>query len=205
MATVPAICNLALGHLGSAVEVTSISPPDGSYEASQCARLYPIARLEALEAHDWTWAKKRVALAQATTNPSTVWTYAYAAPSDMLQPLRVLQSAVVFDFEMVLWSERGTADFEREGDLILTHEPEAVLLYKIDVTDTTKFSETFSIYLSYILGALLAGPIVKGDAGVKTALGLRRIAGAMLGQAATQNANASAESNEYVPEALRRR
>jgi hypothetical protein len=217
VATVPDICNLALGHLGSAAEVTSIDPPDGSYEASQCARLYPFARREALEAHDWTWSKTRVALAQAPTNPSEVWTYAYAKPSDMVQPLRVLQQVTLFDFyqapwpslvtadEMVLWSERGTAQFEMEGDLILTHEPDAVLLYKKDITDTTKWSTTFGLYLSYVLGAMLAGPIVKGDAGVKTAMGLRKIAAAVLGQAATQNANSSAETNEFIPEALRRR
>lgn len=217
MATVPAICNLALGHLGSSVEVTSITPPDGSYEASQCARLYPIARLEALEAHDWSWAKKRATLAQAPTNPSEVWTYAYARPSDCVQPLRVLQQVTLFDFyqtpwpnivtadEMVLWTERGTANFELEGDLILTHEPDAVLLYKYDVVDSTKFSTAFAVYMSYLLGAYLAGPIIKGDAGVKAALGLRRLAAAMLGQAASQNANSSAETNEFVPEALRRR
>lgn len=216
MASVAAICNMALSHIGSDATIVSLSPPDGSVEAGHCARFYPIARAEALESHTWTWAKKRAALSQVT-NPSTVWTYAYALPSDCLGPVRVLQQNSVANFiswpwtdpvtadELVLWTERGSAEFEVEGQVLLTHEPDAVLLYTQDVTDTTKFSTSFTVMLSYLLASYLAGPIIKGDAGATAALRLRGLAARVKGEAAAADANGSVERADHVPEHLRRR
>lgn len=216
MASVSDICNMALSHIGSDTVVTSISPPDGSVEAGHCARFYPIARTEALEAHPWTWSKTRKALA-TVTNPSEVWTYAYALPSDCLRPLRVLQQTSVFEFvtwpfveivtadELQLWTERGSADFEIEDGVLLTHEPDAVLLYTRDVTDTTKFSTDFLVYLSYLLASFLAGPIIKGDAGAQASARWRQAARALKGEAAASDANGSAERAEHTPEFIRRR
>ncbi len=216
MASVADICNMALSHVGSSTEVVSISPPDGSVEAGLCARFYPIARKEALESHRWTWCKKRALLAP-TTNPSEVWTYAYALPSDCISAARVLQKASVFDFvwwsfvlpvtadEYKLWTERGSADFEIEDGVLLTHEPDAVLLYTRDVTDTTKFSATFTSFLSYLLASYLSGPIIKGDAGAKAALQWRQIAARVKGEAASDDANDSSERNDFVPSNIRAR
>lgn len=210
------ICNMALSHLGSDTVVASIAPPDGSVEAGHCARFWPIARKEALESHKWTWSKTRTALA-AVTNPSTTWTYAYALPADCLSPARVLQQNVLMDFvpwpfgayitadEMHYWTERGSADFEVEDGVLLTHEPDAVLLYTRDVTDTTKYTTGFAAYVSYLLAAYLAGPIIKGQAGAQTASALRSIASKMKGAAATDDANGSAERTDFIPDHLRNR
>lgn len=207
-------CNVALSHIGSDTVVVSIAPADGSVEAGHCARFYPIARKEALEAGTWTWAKTRTALA-AVTNPSTTWTYAYALPADCLSPKRVLQQAVLLDFvpwpfgtyvtadEATYWTERGTADFEVEDGVLLTHEPEAVLLYTRDVTDTTKWTTSFGVYVSFLLASYLAGPIIKGQAGAGAALNLRRLADQMKGSAASDDANGSAERTDFIPDHLR--
>lgn len=217
MASIVDICNMALSHLGSDAVVASISPPDGSVEAGHCARFYPLARREALEAAKWTWSKTRQPLAQVT-NPSEVWTYAYTMPSDCSSPMRVLQRAAVADFvawpygsmlltvdELALWTERGSADFEVEGGVLMTHEPDAVLLYTRDVTDTTKFSSTFLTYLSYLLGAYLSGPIIKGQDGMKTALAMRKIADQVLASASMDDANGSSEGGEFIPAHLKAR
>jgi hypothetical protein len=212
MASVSDICNMALSHIGSAADIISISPPDtNSAEAGHCARFYPIARKEALESHKWTWSKKRVALA-TVTNPSTIWAYAYALPSDCLRPMRVLQQSLVDYFDLwpqpdelmtadnlVLWSERGSADFEIEGGVLLTHEPDAVLLYTRDVTDAAKFSGAFTTFLSYLLASYLAGPILKGNTGAQAAGKFREIAAQVRGEAAANDANSSAERNEHMP------
>ncbi len=180
MPSVSDICNMALSHVGSDTTVTSITPPDGSVEAGHCARFYPIARKEALESSKWTWCKKRELLAPVT-NPSTIWNYAYALPADCLSPVRVLNKAYVQNYitwpyqdiitadDIQMFDERGSADFEVEGGVLLTNEPDATLLYTRDITDTTKFSTAFTVFVSYLLAAYLAGPIIKGSAGAQTA------------------------------------
>lgn len=210
------ICNLALNHLGSDALLSSINPPDGSTESGYCARYYPVARQELIEMFPWTFAKTRVALSQVT-NPSSTWTYAYAAPSDMVQPQRILTASTLdaygfFPFggllradEVALFTERGSAQFESENGMLLTHEPDAVLLYTRDITDTSKFTAGFTVALSYLLASYLAGPVLKGSTGADAALRLRKVAQGKAGEATTNDANSSVETSQYVPEHIRRR
>lgn len=216
MASIADICNMGLSHLGSDAIVTSISPPDGSVEAGHCARFFPIARAELLDSFAWTFAKKRVALA-ATTNPSTVWGYAYAVPSDCMNALRVLNSFTLLDYgflpyygfvtpsELAVFNERGSADFEIEGNVLLANEPAAVLLYTIDVIDPSKFSPSFVAALGYLMAAYLAGPLIKGNEGAKTAGTFRQVAKNVAQGAMAKDANNSSEPAAQTPESIRAR
>ena len=207
------VCNLALSHLGSEAQVASISPPDGSVEAGHCKRFFVLARQEALEMAPYTWTKRRAVLA-LVDNPSTVWPYAYALPSDCLVPKRVLQA--VQPLETALWptgparvaddllrfSERGSAEFEIEGRTLLTGEPEAVLLYTRDIPDPASWSPAFVSGLSYLLAGYLAGPLIKGDAGAAAGRKFRQAASDVLTSAAVMDANRSHESGEFIPTSL---
>jgi hypothetical protein len=51
------------------------------------------------------------------------------------------------------------------NDVILTDQVNAVLRYTSIVTDTTKFSPLFTMALSWHLASMLAGPLLKGEAG----------------------------------------
>lgn len=208
------VCNMALSHFGSESVVTSLSPPDGSVEAGHCKRFFALARKEALEMAPFTWTKKRAALA-AVDNPSTVWAHAYALPNDCLSPLRVLQqatvqewvfwpgSAVVTQDDIRFFSEHGSADFEIEGQTLLTHEADAVLLYTRDITDLTKFTATFLSGFSYLLASYLAGPLIKGKEGAAAGRELRAAARDVLAGAAVQDANGSSERLDFIPSSLR--
>ena len=55
MATQIDIVNLALSALGSGATVKSINPPDGSAEAKQAAKWFPIAVQRIIEEHDWAF------------------------------------------------------------------------------------------------------------------------------------------------------
>lgn len=216
MASVADICNLALNFVGSDAVITTITPPDGTVEGGLCARFYPISRRLCYESHTFSWTKTRASLAQVT-NPSSVWAYAYALPSDSLTPLRVIQQSLLpatfpWPFgititadEAAFWTERGSADFEIEGDVLLTNEPDAVLLYTRDDADTTKFSEQFVLYVALKMASFIAGPLVKGDAGRKLAIDLIRQAAAAKGDAAAGDANSSSETSEFIPSAVRAR
>lgn len=209
------ICNTALSHLGARTQVAAISPPDGSVEAGYCARFYPIARRELIESHSWSFAKTRVALAEVA-NDSDIWTYAYALPSNCITPLRVLQlkyltladlpyppTLYLTDYEITrydqLFSERGSAHFDVENGVLRTNEPEAVLLFKRDVTDTSKFSPTFVSALGMQLASYLAGPIIKGMDGAKVGAQWREAAERMAARAAARDANGGSENNDHVP------
>jgi hypothetical protein len=201
------ICNMALSHLGADAIVASISPPDGSAEAGYCARFYPIARRELIDAHGWAWAKARATLAEVT-NPSTIWTYAYALPSNCIRPMRVLQLGALAALAtnepttLSLLDERGSSFFEVESGVLLTHEPEAVLLYRRDVTDSSKFGPLFTSSFGLLLAAYLAGPVIKGLEGANVGIKRRGEAFSMLAKAAAADANSTVESNEFTPASL---
>lgn len=203
MASVVQICNMALSHIGSEARVSSINPPDGSVEAGHCATFYDLARTELLEPGNWAFALKRAALAEVT-NPSAAWAYAYAKPSNCLRALRILRpsiAAAVLTRNLALephTDDRGGATFDVEGDVILTNEPDAVLLYVQDVTDSTKFPASFTSALSYLLASYLAGPIIKGNEGVRVGDAMRQRAMTLADIAATASANAS--SAESLPQ-----
>jgi len=206
------ISNTALGHLGARAQISAISPPDGTVEAGYCARFYPIARRELLEAYPWPFATTRVTLAEVT-NPSTVWDYAYALPSDCLKPLRVLAETVattlygiidLYDHLPALRyedsiSERNSADFVVEGNVVLTNEPEAVLIYRYDVIDTSRYSPMFVSAAGMLLAGYLAGPIIKGLDGARTGAQWRQAGHEAAAKASASAANGSSAGNDHVP------
>lgn len=221
------IANIALSHIGADAVVTNLSPPDGSVESGHCARFYPIARKELIEYGNFSFAKRRTTLAEVT-NPSEIWAYAYALPSDCVKPMRVLQQRYLSDVGLFLplggllghwldwkavdevFTERGSADFEMEttetgSKILLTNEPEAVLMYKRDVTDTTKFTPLFTSALGMLLAGYVAGPIIKGADGARIGANWRQQGFAMADKAAAVDANAGSERAQHVAEHIRMR
>lgn len=217
MASVVDICNMALTHVGADNQISSISPPDGSAEAGYCARFYPIVRKRMIDDWVFSFTKHRVVLAE-TDNPSKIWTHAYKLPADCVQPLRILQLNYLAGFSSALltyplasytnynwlvidglYNERGSSNFEIEGDLLLTHEPEATLLYKRDITDTTKFTPLFTEAFAMLLASYIAPPLIKGLEGAKIGAAWREQAIAACERAQTNDANASSERAEHVP------
>jgi hypothetical protein len=209
-----AICKLALAHVGATVILASINPPDGSAASERCAAFYPVARQELLESHSWSFAKKRVALALLSDNPSDVWTYAYAKPTNLLKPKRILTAGVLALSPLIeeqcwgastTFKERESAEYEIEGDVVLTHEPDAVMIYLADVVDVSKYTAGFTSALALLLGSYLAGPMVKGNDGVALGLKLRQAYDNVAARAKASDANSSTESSEFIPASLRRR
>lgn len=223
MASAVDVCNMALAHLGAETLIASISPPDGSAEAGYCATFYPMARRLAMEAHSWSFAKTRATLAQVT-NPSTVWAYAYALPSDIIDVVRVL-SLSSYDAAVqqlnddylhapgtaAWWSsfyqltESASASCDIEGEVLLTNEPDAVMIYLRDVTDTSKWSPSFTVSVAQLLAGYLAGPIIKGVDGMRIGQAWTASGQALLSKSATTDANASSERAEFIPQSIRAR
>lgn len=194
MASEVQICNLALSNLGNRGRVVSIDPVDGSAEADYCASFFALARNELLEMSDWAFARTRVALA-TTTNPSSVWTYAYSLPSDCLVPRRILvDESGVFEEDGEPWN--------REGQVLLTDKENAELVYTKVITNAGLFSPSFCTALAYLLSAYLAGPIIKGLDGTKASIEFRKMAVAIANTAASNDANQSDLPVQWLPSNL---
>lgn len=220
MASAVDICNTALSLIGADALVSSISPPDGSVEAGHCARFYPLARLAMIEMGNWSFPKTRAVLAEVD-NVSTIWTYAYALPADAIDAKRILRpDSTTNSISMsdpfgslypqvpsyfIAIDESAGAPFELDGGVIRTNEPDATLIYSRDVTDTTKFSHSFVIALSYMLASYLAGPIIKGMPGIQIGKALRQEAMQLAAASSAGEANNGLTINEPVAAQLRAR
>lgn len=179
MASEVEICNVALAHLGDTATVASLDPPEGSAQAEHCARFYPIARDSLLEMHAWNFATARVRLAEIVSEWPQ-WRYAYAVPADFMRALAVLPADSIDDLNMpaivtpalttLPSAGRVPRPYVIETDstsnlVILTNEPDALLRYVREVSDTTRFSPLFTMTLTHLLASMLAGPIIKGAEG----------------------------------------
>lgn len=177
MASDVEIANLALSHLGDSATVADLDPPEGSAQAEHCARFYPLARDALLEMRNWTFAMRRTTGA-ALTSETTTWQYAYAFPTDAISIIAVLPPDASGDYNALAWPP---CEFEpintytpqpyvvetlsTGARVIYTNQEDALIRYKARVTDTTKFSPLFTLALSHYLASMLAGPVIKGDAG----------------------------------------
>lgn len=219
MASAVEICNLALAHLGDTATVASIDPPEGSAQAEHCQRFYPIARDSLLEMHFWNFAMRREALAQITNN-NAQWKYAYALPNTVLNPVSVLPPEAADDYSTkfvptdtpyfahnyspVIAAGRYvpqpyTIETLSDGTQVLyTNQENALLRYTAKVTDTAQFTPLFVMTLSWHLASMLAGPVIKGDAGAAEAKRCQQMMAAYLAQAEASDANQRSIKPEHI-------
>jgi hypothetical protein len=201
MASEVEISNLALSHLGDSATVASLSPPEGSAQAERCARFYPLARDVMQEDFNWSFCVRRKMLALVADWNSGKWAYAYAAPSEMIRPISISLADASSDQVDSFGTQTG-APFQMESTdtgqlVILTNLPDAELRYTVKVSDSTKFSAQFVEALSWRLASMLAGPIIKGDAGMQMTQSCLSIAKNMGSDAAVKNANSSQETHAW--------
>lgn len=203
------LTNTALAHLGQDAQVTSIEPPDGSPEAGYAKRFLAMARREMIETYEWNFTLRRARLAPLAENLNNQWTFSYATPADCIKPRRIptpglLMSDSIFAYAPgaqtgIIASSQNSAPFAFENGVLYTNEPEAELVYQVDVPDPNKFTPMFFSALSYLLAAYLAGPIVRGKAGVASAQNYRQLALAMANNAAVSDANSASEHHDFTP------
>lgn len=200
MASEVDICNLALGHLGDNATVASLEPPEGSAQAEHCARFYPIARDALLELHDWNFATKRALLAQVD-NLWSQWAYTYLQPADCLRVIAVLDKNAAHDQSISIPAPYSQSHLANTGlgqytpvefvcetndsgdEVILTNQVDAMARFVAFVTDTTKFTPLFVTTLTWKLAAMLAGPVIKGEAGRAESKRCEAMASVWLGKA----------------------
>ena len=153
------IGNLALSHVGAEHDIESLE--EQSPEAAEVALWYDFARQQALEAFDWSFARKRVVLTlhgdtiSTTTNQplAGVWGFRYKYPNDCViarkiqHPNAPPDDALPFEIELSLNGAEKT---------ILTNMENAVLVYTFDQEATKLFTPGFVLAFSYALASHIA-------------------------------------------------
>jgi hypothetical protein len=155
MASEVDICNLALGHIGDAAEITSIAPPDGSSQAALCKKFYPISRDECLAEFDWGFAMKRQLLAKLSGTAPSGWNYWFTVPN----PFLAARAVVAEDYDTP--SEYKLESDGDHGTVVLTMVDPAEMWYTSTISDTTKFPPVFVHGLSWMLASYLSIPITR--------------------------------------------
>jgi hypothetical protein len=151
------ICNLALAHINQTETQISNLDTDTGTVAIQCRIHYDIARRFVLADHNWNFAKKRLALTDIGSPPST-WQYRYDYPSDCLK-MREIERLTRQDVPVPFDIEDDGTD---SGLSIVTDVDEAVGIYTRDVQNVSLFSPSFVTAFSWFLASELA-PALTGD------------------------------------------
>lgn len=201
MASAVDICNLALSHLGDAATVSSIDPPEGSVQAEQCKRFYPIARDSLLQSHLWNFNVYRSTLA-LLTDEMDQWDYIYAWPNnaidiftvfnyeksdDYREPASEIADGVIPVFGAYVPQPYSIETLSDGSRVICTNVEEALARYSVLITDTSKFSPLFVEALGWSLASKLAGPIIRGKEGREEAVRCLQMANLLIGQAAAND------------------
>ncbi|MGA0397094.1 MAG: hypothetical protein ACO3O3_08030 [Ilumatobacteraceae bacterium] len=198
------ICNLALANLGEQARVTSIDPSDGSREADLCAQFFDLARDQMLEKHAWDFALRSVTLTKRSSSPRVDYKCAYDYPDDVLSVLSVVRSDVDYNYKTMgnTGQKPYSVELDANGDrVLLTDEENALLLYVAKVTDSTKWSSLFVRALSWQLACHLAGPVLKGEEGMKMIQMCEQMADRTFRQATKHDGDhkRDVDTNDHVP------
>jgi hypothetical protein len=168
-----AICNLALSRVGEKANVVSINPTDGTELSEACARFYPLALGAVLEAHPWSFATKRVTLAQRQGYISDPWLYAFSAPDDFARTIDVRgASGYPYTMRPGYSKPRFTRiEYAMEADaaglVFLANEEQVMLRYVVNNPKPVFFPFVFVDALAWRLAGDLAGELIKSDTGYK--------------------------------------
>lgn len=192
------IKNDALSELPSA-PITA--EDEQSLEAAETERVYDQALKELLEAHDWGFANRRVALAVVANTRDSEWLYAYAVPADMGTP-----KGIVPDWEGMglgipveglftppyyeVWSGAGSAfEYLIENGVIYTNVENAAFEYGASTVSEAVMPAMFARALALEIASRIAMPIKKD----------RELKGDLIKQAEAAKARAMADDENRNP------
>jgi hypothetical protein len=142
------VCNMALSRIGID-NIEALTEP--SEPARACSQFYDHCRRVVLRKYPWTWATRRVQLAEITDKPQD-FSYAYRYPASCLA-LRKLYNEH-FDNIPAYTGYQIVSD--KEGRAIYTDVANVSAEYTADIDDTGLFDEQFIEALSWKLAGSIA-------------------------------------------------
>lgn len=159
MASVIEICNIALSRLGNSRTINSLT--EQSKEAGVCSLHYEPARDAVLSDFDWSFATKRVALAD-TGAPPPDWQYAYRYPTDCMRIIELMVPGMRNVPSRLRIEYTTGSDADGTGKLIYTEQEMAWLKYVGLVTDPNMYDAVFRDALSWRMAGEMAMSLTSG-------------------------------------------
>jgi hypothetical protein len=155
MASLVAIWNKALsGCLGERAAISQ--PNEQSAAAAVCRLHYDTTRDTLLASHDWTFARRRVSLADLGSPPQ-LWAYRYQLPSDCIRDRRITPAMTgqAVRYEMASDKDAQGGDIQ----VLYTDLSPAELVYTARVTNTELYPPMFVEALAWSLAAAASDTI----------------------------------------------
>jgi hypothetical protein len=152
--SVTEICNMALVKLG---QNRIINITDNNDTAAILNHVYEMCRDEVIESHHWSCATKYATLAQLATSDADYdsdaedkWEYQYRLPADFARVVEMTSAL--------------TADYEIDGDRLMTNEDEDVVIkYIYYLTDVSKMSAMLRKTIAYRLASEIAFDVTNSE------------------------------------------
>lgn len=159
MASVVAICNMALGHIGSNKTIASLT--ELSPEAKACRTYYEQSRDAILGMNDWEFAKAQVTLQLVDdfTLPAGNWTYAYAYPPNTVKIRKIIRPLVRNEDERQKIPFELYDDDALERTIVLTDMQYAVAEITRLKTNTQNMPPLFVDALSWLIAMKICNPL----------------------------------------------
>jgi len=162
MADKTGICNIALSHLGSSLEIANIET-ERSAEAKACRRFYADALLESLRdfPHPYLTVINPLALvADLRSVAGSEWYFSYRYPADCSKAIRI-PSGIRNDNNDSRIPYRIISD--STGPLIMTDMENATLEYCQKSDSPDKWAPDFVMAFSLLLAFYISPRVTAGD------------------------------------------
>ncbi len=166
--SITAICNEAISDL-PAHSITDINDVN-STEAQECARHLPGVVADLIDYHDFDFVERRVALAAVANTRDGEWAYAYAVPSTMVSPVKLVRNISgssipgIVVTPMLYWGridmDLPTVDYAVADGVIYTDLNEAFLEYSTDALEPNKWPPLFAQAVIRTLASRIYRPIL---------------------------------------------
>lgn len=197
------IKNMALAELPDA---PIASENEASLQARETNRFYEPCLKELLEAHEWGFANRRVALASIVNERDREWGYAYQLPSDLGTPIGIVPdwtsiisgvtpglsansiTSLYGDCPQILNSEY-LKDYVIEGETLYTNLENVILEYGLSSVNENVMSALFQRALVLELASRIAMPLGKS----------RELKGDLIQAAEVAKARAMADNDNRYP------
>ena len=174
------ICNEAIGDL-PAHPITGLD--DTRKEGRECSRYISGCVSELIADHDWDFVERRVSLAEVTNDREGEWLRAFALPSEIVSPIRLIpdysatanlavstgqtteQVAGPVVATPILYY-RGTRlatepiEYELANGILYTDLPTPILEYSTDALEPAKWSPLFAQAVIALLASRIYRPVL---------------------------------------------
>jgi len=190
-----------------------VSLEDNTQTATVMRAEIPQVLGEIMESGEWSFGVRRETLSATTNTRTSAWAYAFAVPTGMAMPLRIVPTPDVTDATFLLPGQRLVANnpnagppipFDFEGPLLWTDEPAPILEFITVSPEWNQMSYRFRRVLALTVAARSVVAITQNTERKRELLQEAELFG-QRALAASLNANSTQNTygEDFIPSSLR--